>query len=68
MFDGDEREQGESGEENTGTGEKAATGGEGTNPAQGTPPIDGGGQRAGQTQAPAPDDDVGVPEELDDRP
>ncbi len=66
MFDGDEREQGESGEENT--GEKAATGGEGTNPAQGTPPIDGGGQRAGQTQVPAPDDDVGVPEVLDDRP
>ncbi len=68
MFDSDEREQGESGEENTDTGEKAATGGEGTNPAQGTPPIDGGGQRAGQTQTPAPDDDVGVPEELDDRP
>jgi hypothetical protein len=39
---------------------------EGTNPAQGTPPIGDSGQKKGQTQVPAPDDDVGVPEELDD--
>jgi len=39
---------------------------EGTNPAQSTPPIGDSGQKKGQTQVPPPDDDVGVPEELDD--
>ncbi len=59
----------ESGDENaSNTIKEAATGAEeGANPAQGTPPIDGGGQRPGQTQTPAPEDDVGVPEELEDR-
>lgn len=59
----------ESGEENVGTGsqlDEAATGGEGTSPADGTSRIAGGGN-PGQTQAPAPDDDVGVPEDLDER-
>ncbi len=41
---------------------------EGTNPAQATPPIGDSDQHQGQTQVPAPEDDVGVPEELDDRP
>jgi len=41
---------------------------EGTNPAQATPSIGDSGQHQGQTQVPAPEDDVGVPEELDDRP
>ncbi len=59
----------ETGDENASdTIKEAATDAErGTNPAQGTPPIDGSGQRAGQTQAPPPEDDVGVPEELEDR-
>lgn len=77
MSDGDDRQEDlnratknpESGTENLDTADQlheAATGGEETNPAQGTPPIDGGGT-PGQTQTPAPEDDVGVPEELEDR-
>jgi hypothetical protein len=70
MSEGGAREQDpEPGRENTGTGDtlrQAATGDEGVNPAQGTPPIEGD-QRAGQTQTPAPDDDTGVPEDLDER-
>jgi len=49
------------------TPDQAATGGEGTSPAQGTPPIGDSDQKKGQTQVPAPDNDVRVPEELDDR-
>lgn len=71
MSEGNDRQQGpETGEENEETAEtlrKAGTGGEGTNPAQATPPIEGGGQHADQTQTPAADDDVGVPEEIDER-
>lgn len=71
MTEGNDRQQAsETGTENKGTDdemlEKAATGGKGTNPAQGTPPIEGGGN-PDQTQVPAADDDVGVPEELDER-
>jgi hypothetical protein len=47
--------------------DQAARGGEDTNPAEGTPPIDDAGQQSGQTQAPAPEDDVGVPEDVEDR-
>lgn len=65
MTESGERQQ-ESGTENVGTGEsdKAATGGEGTNPAQATPPIEGGG-KPGQTQVPAGDEEVGVPDDVD---
>ena len=68
MSEGDDRRQApETGDEDASeTVREAATGPEGTNPAQGTPPIEGGG-RPGQTQTPAPDDDTGVPEELEDR-
>jgi hypothetical protein len=33
----------------------------------GTPPIGNDDQKAGQTQTPAADDDVGVPEHVEDR-
>jgi hypothetical protein len=70
MAEGGAREQDpEPGRENTGTGDtldQAATGNEGVDATQGTPPI-GDDQNAGQTQTPAPDDDTGVPENLDDR-
>lgn len=69
MTEGNDREQGpETGTENVGTGkqlDEAATGGEGTNPAQGTSRIEGGG-KPGQTQSPAADDDVGVPDDVGD--
>lgn len=69
MIEGEDREEApEGGTENAGTADQlheAETGGEHTNPAQGTPPIEGGG-KPGQTQTPAPDDDVGVPEEIGD--
>lgn len=72
MSEGNDREQGpESGTENVGTADQldeARTGGEGegTSPAVGTERIGGGGV-PGQTQSPAPADDVGVPDELDER-
>ncbi len=37
-----------------------------TNPARATPPIGDSDQQQGQTQVPPPEDDVSVPEELDD--
>lgn len=37
--------------------------GQTANPAKGTPPISGDEQQAGQTQTPASDDDVGVPDD-----
>ena len=40
---------------------------EGTNPVKGTPPIGDSDQQQGQTQVPAAEDDVGVPEKLDHR-
>jgi hypothetical protein len=43
------------------SGDPAA--GQGTNPAQGTPPVDQRDGVEGQTQTPAPDEDVGVPPE-----
>jgi hypothetical protein len=70
MLEANDREQGpEGGTENVGTGDtldEAATGTEGTNPATGTERIEGGGV-PGQTQSPAPADDVGVPEDLEER-
>lgn len=60
----------ESGGENAGASEgldEAVTGGENADPAKATSKIGGEGQVPGQTQTPAADDDVGVPEELDDR-
>jgi hypothetical protein len=68
MSEGDERQQApETGDETASeTTRKAERAGEDTSPAQGTPPIEGGG-RPGQTQTPAPEEDVGVPEELEDR-
>lgn len=59
----------ESGTENVGVDDETlyeAAKGREADPEKGTPRISGGGT-PGQTQSPAPDDDVGVPEELDDR-
>ena len=47
--------------------DQAATGGQGTNPSQGTPPIGDSEQQPGQTEVPAPDDDVGGSEDVEDR-
>lgn len=70
MSERNDREQGpESGTENVGTADQldeAGKGGQGTSPADGTERIEGGGV-PGQTQSPAPADDVGVPEDLDER-
>ncbi len=70
MTEGADRFQGpETGTGNEETAEtlrKAEEAGKDTNPAEGTPPIEGGGT-PDQTQVPAADDDVGVPEELDER-
>ena len=68
MSEGHERQQPpETGDESASdTVREAATGSDETNPAQGTPPIEGGG-RPGQTQTPAPEEDTGVPEQLEDR-
>ncbi|MEA2279982.1 MAG: hypothetical protein QOK21_589 [Solirubrobacteraceae bacterium] len=68
MSEGHEQQRpSETGDENASdTAREAATGNDETSPAQGTPPVEGGG-RPGQTQTPAPEDDVGVPEHLDDR-
>jgi hypothetical protein len=68
MSEGHERRQApETGDENVSdTVREAATADDETSPAQGTPPIEGGG-RPGQTETPAPVDDSGVPEHLDDR-
>jgi hypothetical protein len=49
------------------TMDQAAQGGEGVNPAQGTPPIGGSEQQPGQTAVPAPEEDVGVPEGVEER-
>ncbi|MDQ6817400.1 MAG: hypothetical protein M3018_08345 [Actinomycetota bacterium] len=49
------------------TTQQAGRGGEGANPAQAAPPISDSDQQAGQTERPAPDDDVGVPEEVERR-
>jgi hypothetical protein len=49
----------ESGDE--GASETPAQTGQAADPARGTPTVSGDDQHAAQTQAPAPDDDVGVP-------
>lgn len=57
------------GDQNVGVDEDAldeAVTGRGASHETGTPPIAGGGE-PGQTQTPAADDDVGVPEEIEDR-
>ena len=58
---------GESGDENaSNTIREAVTGAKDADPAAGTQPIGDGGQHAGQTQTPAPDDEVGVPDDVGD--
>jgi hypothetical protein len=47
--------------------DQPARGGEGTNPSQAVQSIEGRDQQAEQTQVAAPEDDVGVPEHLEDR-
>jgi hypothetical protein len=54
-------------EEASETTRDAARGGEDTNPARATQPIDGSDQHPGQTETPPEEEDVGVPEELEDR-
>jgi hypothetical protein len=62
MSEGDERLRSpESGDASA--SETPAQTGQDANPAKGTPPISGDDQTAGQTQTPAADDDVGVPED-----
>ena len=75
MFEGAESDE----REETGTEEMAredrpnsgggigGQGGEGSGAASATPEIGEDGE-VGQTAVPAADDDVGVPDELDDRP
>lgn len=69
--DGNKRERPiETGGENAATSDaldEAITGGEDADPTKGTSKIGGEGQVAGQTQTPADDDDVGVPDDLDER-
>jgi hypothetical protein len=61
MFEGDDRPQGpESGDESA--SETPSQTGQAANPAKGSPRITGDDQVSGQTQAPAAEDDVGVPE------
>lgn len=60
---------GESGTENVGTDEDTlyeAVKGRGASHETGTPHLAGGGE-PGQTQTPAAPDDVGVPEDMEDR-
>lgn len=58
---------GESGDENASdTTREAVRGAEGADPAAGVQPIGGSDQHAGQTQTPAPDDEVGVRDDVDD--
>jgi hypothetical protein len=61
MSEGDDRPQApESGDE--GASQTPGQTGQTADPAKGSPAISGDDQEAGQTQAPAAEDDVGVPE------
>ncbi len=64
MSEGDERHQApETGDENASETPRQAETGQGPSPAQAAPGISGDDQTSGQTQTPADDDDVGVPED-----
>jgi hypothetical protein len=69
MFGDEERQQSpETGDPDASeTVDAAREGGEGTNPSQAAQPMEGGDQQRDETQTPAPEGDVGVPDELEDR-